>query len=454
VTPPSREDETRPRRRRSRRRGLPRLARRIWRALRPRNLLTALAIAVSLLVVLMALTGPPRQPEPYRTDPVRKAMGLPTEDAMPMAEAQGQVPSLSASPRFVLPSGPALEAWALGPLPRPPAEPAGPAQPEPTPPAVASAEPTPPPEEPPVLALMPVEPPPPPVLEPAPAPAEPPKEPPRFVARPQLAPATQLAALVPPPAPRRETPPRQGTPRLAIVIDDLGPAAGLSHRATRLPRPVTLAFLPYASGLDGLVGDAKAHGHEIYLHLPMEPEGDEDPGPNAILTGLEPTELHRRLAWAFERMPQAVGVNNHMGSRASADPGVMMEVLQEVRRRGLAFVDSRTSPLSVGTALAERLDLRHAGRDVFLDNVPTRAAVRRQLDAAERLARRRGQALAIGHPHPATLEVLESWLPQAEARGLKIVTAGELVLRAGCPEPEAPIPVSACAGADCPPPPC
>jgi polysaccharide deacetylase 2 family uncharacterized protein YibQ len=417
-----------------------RALRRLRRGLRPRNLVTALVLLVSLLVVAIALTGPERRPTPYRTDPVRKALGLPMEETVKLAETQSPVPSLSASPRFVLPDTVEPERWVLTALPALPAEP--------QPPVVAAVEPP---------SAAP-EPPRPPSPEPAPpeptqaAPA-PPASPPRVVARPQP-PAPQLAAAVvlPLPPSRPRPPPRTGAPMLAIVIDDVGPAVALSRRTARLPRPVTLAFLPYAAGLDTLISTAKAHGHEIFLHLPMEPQGDEDPGPNAILTGLEPKELQRRLAWALERLPQATGVNNHMGSRASSDPAVMLAVLQEIRRRGLAFVDSRTSPLSVGASLAERLGLASAARDVFLDNQPNPAAIRRRLDEAERLARRRGQALAIGHPYPATLEVLETWLPQAEARGLRIVRAGDLIARRSCPEVEMPIPVSACAGADCPPP--
>jgi polysaccharide deacetylase 2 family uncharacterized protein YibQ len=159
--------------------------------------------------------------------------------------------------------------------------------------------------------------------------------------------------------------------------------------------------------------------------------------------------MQKRLDWAFARVPAAEGVNNHMGSRATSDPASMLEVLQAVRRRNLPFVDSRTSPLSVGDALAERLGLAHAARDVFLDNVPTQEAVLRQLGEAERLARRRGHAIAIGHPFPATLGVLESWLPAAEARGLKIVRAGALVQRGPC-RPEV-IEVGNCVGANCAP---
>ena len=152
---------------------------------------------------------------------------------------------------------------------------------------------------------------------------------------------------------------------LAIVLDDMGPAVGLTRRAIRLPAPITLSFLPYANDIDALTAEAQSHGHEIFLHLPMEPIGTPDPGPNAILVGLDPGELQRRLAWAFDRVPRATGMNNHMGRQASSDPATMLKVLEEARRHGLSFVDSRTSPLSVGDALAAQLGLPHAARDVF-----------------------------------------------------------------------------------------
>jgi polysaccharide deacetylase 2 family uncharacterized protein YibQ len=231
-----------------------------------------------------------------------------------------------------------------------------------------------------------------------------------------------------------------------------GSSPALSRRAIALPVPVTLAFLPYANDLPELTASARSRGHEIYLHLPMEPIGSPNPGPHAILVGLEPDELRRRLNWAFERVPLATGVNNHMGSRTTSEPETMLKVLQEVRRRGLDFVDSRTSPLSVGDGLAAQLAIPHVARDVFLDNNPTTKAILVQLTLAERLARRQGHALAIGHPYPTTLAVLERWLPEAQARGLRIVRAEDLIASMACRERE-PLQVSACVGPDCPPPP-
>ena len=169
----------------------------------------------------------------------------------------------------------------------------------------------------------------------------------------------------------------------------------------------------------------------------MEPIGNADPGPNAILVGLDPDEFQRRLAWAFDRVPLAAGVNNHMGSRATSDPASMLKVLQEVRRRGLSFVDSRTSPLSVGDGLAAQLGIPHAARDVFLDNVPTTGAIlapaRRSRAAGPPARPRTGHRASL----PGDAGRPRAWMPAAEARGLRIVRAGDLIARSRCGQPQA-----------------
>ena len=444
---------------------LPRIARRLGRrarrALKWRNVAAALLIAISFSVVMAALSGPPSRATVFRTDPVLRAMGVPEDEPEGEFAALAAVPSLSASPRFVLPlvrdDGKRLLAALPPPVPVPEPAPAPVIAP---PVAVAALEPN--------LAMPPASDPassvavvPPAAIEPAappatssPAPeAQPPRPAPQLALKPRAAPPPLTTALVitpvlPPSQPRRPA----GGPQLAIVIDDLGPAPALSRRAIHLPVPVTLAFLPYADDLPAMTAAARARGHEVYMHLPMEPIGSPDPGPNAILVGLEPDEFRRRLDWAFDRVPLATGVNNHMGSRATSEPETMLKVLQEVRKRGLDFVDSRTSPLSVGDGLAAQLGIPHAARDVFLDNNPATGAILLQLTHAERQARRQGHALAIGHPYPTTLAALERWLPEAQARGLRIVRAQDLIASRACRESQ-PLQVSACVGPNCPPPP-
>ncbi|MGD9509912.1 MAG: divergent polysaccharide deacetylase family protein [Geminicoccaceae bacterium] len=427
--------------RQRRSRGARRLARRIRRLLTWRNAAAVALFVLSFAVILASLTGPPSRGNVFRTDPVLRAMGVPEDGPDIAFESMGTVPSLSVSPRFVLPMLRDGSKRTVAPSP-PPAPVVATNEPAPSPGASAPAAASPPDAAAPVLEAL-----------------ETPDralaiDPPRVAFKPRLDAAPLTTAVVMTPVlPRLPPPALKGAPELAIVVDDLGPAAGLSERATRLPVPVTLAFLPYADGLPAMTAAAKANGHEIFLHLPMEPMGSPNPGPRAILVDLAPSDLDERLAWAFDRVPLATGVNNHMGSRATSDPETMLRVLQEVRRRGLTFVDSRTSPMSVGDGLAAQLDIPHVARDVFIDNNPTPAAIEQMLGAAERLARKRGYALAIGHPHPATLSVLERWLPQAEQRGLRIVRAQDLIAQLRCRESE-PLQVAACVGPDCPPPPC
>ena len=165
--------------------------------------------------------------------------------------------------------------------------------------------------------------------------------------------------------------------------------------------------------------------------MPMEPSVQADPGPDALLVRLSHDEIQRRLVRALGSFEGYVGVNNHMGSRFTTDRAAMAPVLAEVRRRGLLWLDSRTAPSTVAESLAGELKLPFAGRDVFLDNVETVPAVRAQLAKTEAVARRQGFAIAIGHPHDATLEALAGWLPEARKRGFALVPLSAVV-RARC----------------------
>ena len=139
-------------------------------------------------------------------------------------------------------------------------------------------------------------------------------------------------------------------PIIAIVIDDLGMQLALTERAIGLDPFVTLAFLPYASDVVSQVALARSAGHEVLLHMPMEPlSGSNDPGPNALYVDLEFREMLRRLRWAFDQIPHAVGLNNHMGSKFTADENAMATVIGEMKSRDLIFLDSRTTPESIAT---------------------------------------------------------------------------------------------------------
>jgi polysaccharide deacetylase 2 family uncharacterized protein YibQ len=207
-------------------------------------------------------------------------------------------------------------------------------------------------------------------------------------------------------------------PLVAIVIDDVGLDRPHSKRAWELPGPLTMSFLPYAKDLREQARAARAHGHELMLHLPMEPNGRADPGPNALLVSLSDSELRQRVNTALDSFDGYVGVNNHMGSRFTAFKPGMETTLRQFKARGLLFLDSRTTADSVGDQLAQELGVPSVARNVFLDDDESLDAVRRKLAETEAVARRQGFVVAIGHPHPATLQALGEWLPGLPAKGL------------------------------------
>ena len=254
------------------------------------------------------------------------------------------------------------------------------------------------------------------------------------------APAQQTTHAVMPPLPPREAgepawlryavPAREtdGKPMIAVVIDDMGVDHRRSIQALALPGPMTMAFLPYARDLGHMTRAARAVGHELMLHMPMEPLSAKDnPGPSAIVTGLDPAELRRRADAMLDSFSGYVGVNNHMGSKFTQDAAGMRIVLEDVDARGLLFLDSRTIGNTVGPSVARSLGMPFAERDVFLDNDASTGNVRAKLAEVEAVARRQGHAIAIGHPHDGTVEALAQWLPDIEKRGFVLVPVSTIV---------------------------
>lgn len=248
--------------------------------------------------------------------------------------------------------------------------------------------------------------------------------PPESVAKPDdstLLPAWRRFAVV--------SPETGGRPMVVVVIDDLGMDRKRTARAISLHGPLTLSFLPYADDLNKQTAAARAAGHELLMHVGMEPvSASVDPGPNALLTGLDSKEIHELLEWNLGRSEGYVGINNHMGSKFTADSSAMMVVMKMLKRRGLLFLDSRTTGRSVGANLARELGVPVAERNIFLDNVNETAAVDARLGELERLARRKGYAVAIGHPRDATLNALERWLQNLGDRGFALVPLSAVVV--------------------------
>ena len=213
-------------------------------------------------------------------------------------------------------------------------------------------------------------------------------------------------------------------PAIAIVIDDLGADAVETKRAIALPRAVSLSFLPYPDSAPGLAREARRAGHQILVHMPMEPDGNVNPGPNALLTSLTPAQNLARLEWALSRIPGYSGINNHEGSRFTANAAALAPIVKALAQRHVFFLDSRTTAATQVVTLSRAMGVPSAGRDVFLDDVQSADAIDAELARTEALARANGVAIAIGHPHPATMEVLARWCASASVRGYSLVTAG------------------------------
>jgi uncharacterized protein len=234
-------------------------------------------------------------------------------------------------------------------------------------------------------------------------------------------------------------PPSGNRPLVAVVLDDLGLDRARTAEAIQLPGPLTLSFMTYASDLGPQTEAARQAGHELFLHVPMEAvDRHADPGPRGLFTSQSRDEILDRLRWGLGRFDGFVGINNHMGSKFTSDARAMTPVIEELRARGLVFLDSRTSPASSGIRLANAYGVPHAARDVFLDDDQTPSAIAKQLARVEELARQHGTAIAIGHPHDTTITALRAWLPKVDGKELVLVPISAVVRRQMTEKPDTP----------------
>jgi polysaccharide deacetylase 2 family uncharacterized protein YibQ len=223
------------------------------------------------------------------------------------------------------------------------------------------------------------------------------------------------------------TPMTPAKPKIIIILDDMGLDRAAFGKVLALPGPLTLSFLPYAHDVNELADAALAHGNEIMLHLPMQPQGSADPGPHALKTGMTGASFIKELEWNLDRFDGYVGVNNHMGSQLTTDEAAMKTVLAYLKYKNLFFLDSVTTGDTVVRSAGSRVGARIYSRDVFLDaETGNREAVVRQLALVEKIARETGYAVAIGHPYKITIETLGPWLATAPFRGFEIVSVSRL----------------------------
>jgi hypothetical protein len=219
-------------------------------------------------------------------------------------------------------------------------------------------------------------------------------------------------------------------PRLSLVIDDGGYQRGQALETLYAFKvPVTLALIPSTEFGKALAQEAPRHGVEVICHMPMEGHEKFPKGayPEYLKRGMEAEAVDQNLANAFDMLPGAVGLNNHMGSLASEDKALMDEVCGFLGKKGLFFLDSRTSAGSVGESEASRLGLPHAKRDVFLDDVVESRAIMKQMARAISIAKKKGQAVAIGHFKIKTLQTLLKVIPDIQNAGVQLVYLSEVV---------------------------
>jgi len=256
------------------------------------------------------------------------------------------------------------------------------------------------------------------------------------------APATQKPIAKIPPFeiyPQKEIPPEKKPPKppptdikqlpiVAIIFDDLGYDTKFAQKLSELNAPVTFSILPHSPFQDRIARLAKDKGHDIMLHLPMEPieYPDVNPGPGTLLTSMTPDQLVKQLEEDLKAVPYIKGVNNHMGSKMTAESSQIYQIFSILKQKDLYFIDSRTTAQTLCKPSARLFQIPFAERDVFLDHVVDAQFVRKQIKELVRIARRNGYAVGIGHPHSITYKVLLEMLPDLQ-KEVQLVPASEIV---------------------------
>jgi polysaccharide deacetylase 2 family uncharacterized protein YibQ len=218
-------------------------------------------------------------------------------------------------------------------------------------------------------------------------------------------------------------------PKVAIVIDDLGGENHLAQEILHWDFPITLSILPFTPYARALAEQAHQKGREVILHLPMEPYGypKTKPGEGVLLDEMDEEKMRHQLSKDIEAVPFVRGVSNHMGSRLMEDPEKLRIVLIELKRRGLFFLDSRTTPQTVGLQTAKSVGLRATERSLFIDHSPNPEDIKQQLEKLVQLSLSTGKAIGIGHPHPSTLKSLKEMIPKMKEKGIEIVPLSSLI---------------------------
>lgn len=257
-----------------------------------------------------------------------------------------------------------------------------------------------------------------------------PEQRPRQTAR-AARPRPAAKALPADPAASRPVADRPDRPRAAIVIDDLGQSLSHLVQLAELDIPLSIAVIPGLPASARTVGEASRRGIEMLLHQPMEPHeaGGKNPGAGVLLTSMTAKALRAQVRENLAVVPGAVGVNNHMGSRFTEDADGLGALMAEIREHDLFWLDSRTTAETRGPEVARESGVPALERDIFIDAEVNADFIRRQLRKLVELARTRGTAVGIGHPHPETIAALRELRTELLASGVNLVPVSALVRR-------------------------
>tara|TARA_R110002167_G_scaffold136291_11_gene322982 strand:+ start:207 stop:1079 length:873 start_codon:yes stop_codon:yes gene_type:complete len=216
------------------------------------------------------------------------------------------------------------------------------------------------------------------------------------------------------------------TPTIAIIIDDMGHSYDQGVELINLPFPLTLSFLPERPYTKKLIEMANFHKKEIMLHAPMQNSMGFGLGFGGLKKEMNEATLKKTLIESLQKIHYMVGINNHMGSVLTTDPRAMKWVMETISQYPFYFVDSRTSSKSVAANMASEFNIPNLSRDIFLDHIQDREFIQTQFLKLIALAEKNGTAIAIGHPHPETVEYLSWALSKLDEKGISIATISSL----------------------------
>jgi polysaccharide deacetylase 2 family uncharacterized protein YibQ len=256
-----------------------------------------------------------------------------------------------------------------------------------------------------------------------------PKKKPTFEIYPKEKPAPRqplakkdIPASIPKPSPGRTL------PSVALIIDDLGYDKKIAQKFAQLNVILTFSILPHSPFQQPIARLARSKGLEIMIHMPMEPVEypQVDPGPGTLLTSMSPDELIDQLDQNLDTLPGAKGVNNHMGSRMTSESTQMYQIFSVLKKRGLYFIDSRTTAESLCEPSARLFQIPFAQRDVFIDHLLEPNFIRNQINELIRIAKKNGAAVGIMHPHSMTIKILQEMMPDLKKQ-VHLVPASKVV---------------------------